>query len=65
VLICHTVKGKGIERAEFNYKWHTHAPEPKLADEMLRELARNYGRPEEGYSQLLTNNEKEIFYGNE
>jgi len=65
VLICHTVKGKGIERAEFNYKWHTHAPESKLADEMLRELARNYGRAEEGYSRLSTNIEKETFYGNE
>lgn len=56
VIICHTVKGKGIEDAEFNYKWHTHAPEPGIADKMLREVSRNYGRPEEGYSRLQTNN---------
>src|SRR5690606_35036370 len=31
VIIAHTVKGKGIERAEFNYKWHTHAPDPATA----------------------------------
>ena len=65
VIICHTVKGKGIEAAEFNYKWHTHAPEPELADKMLKEVARNYGRPEEGYSRLEVKNEKETFYGGE
>ena len=50
VLIAHTVKGKGIDRAEFNYKWHTHAPDPETADQMLRALARAYRRPEEGYA---------------
>ena len=51
-VIAHTIKGKGIEWMEFNYKWHTHAPDPKDADRALRQLARNYGRAEEGYSRL-------------
>lgn len=65
VVIAHTVKGQGVERAEFNYKWHTHAPEAATADQMLRELARNYGRPEQGYSRLGAEREKESFYGGE
>ncbi len=65
VLIAHTVKGKGIDRAEFNYKWHTHAPDPETADQMLRALARAYGRPEEGYSRLGLEHSKETFYGGE
>lgn len=65
VVIAHTVKGRGIDRAEFNYQWHTHPPEPEVADAMLRELARNYGRPEEGYSRLEKDVAKERFYGNE
>lgn len=65
VIIAHTVKGKGIEQAEFNYKWHTHAPDPKTADSMLREVSRRYGRPEEGYSRLNEEKVKETFYGGE
>jgi transketolase len=65
IVIAHTVKGRGIEMAEFNYKWHTHAPEPEIADEMLKELSRRYGRPELGYSQLGKEREKESFYGGE
>ena len=65
VVIAHTVKGRGIERAEFNYKWHTHAPEAEVADMMLRELARRYGRPELGYSKLAESLAKESFYGGE
>jgi transketolase len=65
MIIAHTVKGKGIERAEFNYKWHTHAPDPKTADEMMREACRNYGRPEVGYSKVDVRLEKESFYGGE
>lgn len=64
-IVAHTVKGKGIEQAEFNYKWHTHAPDPETADAMLREVARNYGRPESGYSKLDVDTEKETFYGGE
>lgn len=52
VVIAHTIKGKGIEWMEFDPKWHTHAPEPEIADRILRELARNYGHTEEGYSRL-------------
>jgi transketolase len=65
VIIAHTVKGKGIERAEFNYKWHTHAPDPKTADEMMREVSKKYGYPEEGYSKINEEVKKETFYGGE
>jgi transketolase len=65
VVIAHTVKGRGIGVAEFNYKWHTHPPDPATADVMLRELAREYGQPEEGYSRLNDPVEKETFYGGE
>jgi transketolase len=65
VLIAHTVKGRGVERAEFNYKWHTHAPDPRTADEMMRELCRRYDRPEHGYSRLNEPVRKEAFYGGE
>lgn len=65
VVLAHTVKGKGIEMAEFNYKWHTHAPAPEIADVMLKELATNYDRPEQGYSKLSEANSKEKFYGGE
>ena len=65
VIIAHTVKGKGVERAEFNYKWHTHAPDPATADEMLKELSVNYGRKPEGYSKLHVKDTKDTFYGGE
>lgn len=65
VIIAHTVKGRGIERAEFNYQWHTHAPDPETADAMLREVARHYGRPETGYSKYDLETKKETFYGGE
>jgi transketolase len=65
VIIAHTVKGRGVEMAEFNYKWHTHAPDPKTADKMLRELSRNYDRQEAGYSRLTEDDLKEVFYGGE
>jgi transketolase len=65
IVIAHTVKGKGVEMAEFNYKWHTHAPDPATADAMLKELARTYGRPEQSYSKLGEVEVKEDFYGGE
>jgi len=65
VVIAHTVKGRGIEQAEFNYKWHTHAPDATTANEMLMELSNTYGYPEEGYSRLNDTTEKETFYGGE
>jgi transketolase len=65
VLIAHTVKGRGVEMAEFNSKWHTHAPDPETADRMLRILARTYDQPEEGYSRIAEPVEKELFYGGE
>ncbi len=65
VIIAHTVKGRGVEMAEFNSKWHTHAPESDIADLMLRALSRRYGRPELGYSKIGDAREKESFYGGE
>jgi transketolase len=65
VIIAHTVKGKGIETAEFNYKWHTQAPDPHTTDAMLRELSRRYKKPEEGYSRIHEPVRKETFYGGE
>jgi anti-sigma-K factor RskA len=64
-VIAQTVKGWGVEVAEFNSQWHTHTPEPEVADQMLRALARRYGRPEQGYSRLDEVTEKETFYGGE
>ncbi len=52
LIIAHTVKGRGIEETEFNYKWHTQHPSPQEADQMLRELSKRYGKPEQGYSRL-------------
>ena len=65
VVIAHTVKGQGVHMAEFNPKWHTHAPDGPTADAMLRELARRYGRPEQGYTRLNDPVSKETFYGGE
>ena len=65
VIIAHTVKGKGVERAEFNYKWHTHAPDAETADAMMREMERTYGKPERGYSKLNVELNKSSFYGGE
>jgi transketolase len=65
VIIAHTVKGMGVEVAEFNYHWHTHAPDPDTADMMLRELAHRYHQPINGYSRLEQDREKERFYGGE
>ncbi len=65
VLVAHTVKGRGAEVAEFDSKWHTHAPDPATADQMLRDLAMRYGRAEEGYSRLEAPVTKETFYGGE
>lgn len=44
VVIAHTVKGRGLPEAEFNYQWHTHAPTPKQADAFLAALNATYGR---------------------
>jgi transketolase len=65
VIIAHTIKGKGIKRAEFNYKWHTHAPDPKTADEMMREMSVTYGKPETRYSKFKEEANKDSFYGGE
>jgi transketolase len=65
VIIAHTVKGKGVERAEFNYKWHTHAPDAETADAMMREISKAYGQPMQGYSRLNEKPNKSIFYGGE
>ena len=52
VVIAHTVKGRGLPEAEFNYHWHTHAPSPKQADAFLADLNRTYGRAEK-FSRAL------------
>jgi transketolase len=65
MIIAHTVKGRGVRMAEFDYRWHTQAPRPPVADQMLRELAQAYGMPEEGYSRLHEPIKKEVFYGGE
>ncbi|MDO8542758.1 MAG: transketolase [Opitutaceae bacterium] len=46
VVIAHTVKGRGVPEAEFNYHWHTHAPSPPQAEAFLRALNQTYGRNE-------------------
>lgn len=61
IVIAHTVKGRGLTIAENSARWHTHAPNPATADAMLRDLARNYGRPEEGYSKMDLPVKKEAF----
>ena len=43
LIVAHTVKGKGITECEFNYRWHTHAPDKKTANGFLEELARKTG----------------------
>jgi transketolase len=52
MIVAHTVKGRGVDWMEFNYRWHTHAPTPQEADQALRGLAQRFGRPNEGYSRL-------------
>lgn len=52
MIIAHTIKGKGVSWMEFNSRWHTHVPLPAQADAALREMARCFGHPEEGYSRL-------------
>ena len=37
-IVAHTVKGRGLRQAEYNYKWHTHAPSEAKAKEFLAEL---------------------------
>jgi transketolase len=61
VLIAHTIKGKGLAGFEDSHRWHTHAPDPATADELLRGLARLYDRPEIGYSRLEEPVKKEVF----
>jgi transketolase len=60
-LLARTVKGKGLAGFEDSIRWHTHAPDPKTADELLRGLARMYGRPEIGYSRMGLPVKKEVF----
>ncbi|HRP06730.1 MAG TPA: hypothetical protein PLV87_17585, partial [Opitutaceae bacterium] len=43
-IIAHTVKGRGLPEAEFNYHWHTHAPSVAQAENFLIELNRTYER---------------------
>jgi transketolase len=52
VVVAHTVKGRGLPEAEFNYQWHTHAPSPDQARAFLADLNRTYGR-EETFARTL------------
>ena len=42
-IVAHTTKGQGLEEAEFNYQWHTHAPHREKARAFLEELNRTTG----------------------
>ena len=44
-VVCHTAKGRGLAEAEFNYRWHTHAPHLDKAQSFLTELNETYCRP--------------------
>jgi len=52
MIIAHTIKGRGVDWMELNSRWHTHAPPPQEADDALRQIAREWGRGEKGYSRL-------------
>lgn len=52
-IIAHTVKGRGVPEAEFNYQWHTHAPDARKAAAFLAALNRTYGR-NEAFSRPLS-----------
>jgi len=54
-IIAHTVKGKGVEQCEFNYKWHTHAPTVNKANEFLNELSARYNKNIIEYNQPKKN----------
>jgi transketolase len=60
-VIARTLKGKGLAGFEDSHRWHTHAPDPQTADQMLRGLARMYDRPERGYSRIDLPVKKEAF----
>jgi transketolase len=61
VVIAHTVKGRGLPLAENSSRWHTHAPNVKTTETMLRELAAAYGRPYVPYSRADKPMKKEVF----
>ena len=43
-IIAHTTKGRGIPECEFDYHWHTHAPNAAQAGVFLAALNRYYSR---------------------
>jgi len=45
VIVANTVKGRGVAECEFNYRWHTHAPDIDTANRFLRELADKWDEP--------------------
>jgi len=51
-IIAHTVKGKGIEECEFNYKWHGGSPDIEKAEMFLKELAQRYNKPYKDFKML-------------
>lgn len=44
-IILHTSKGRGVDECEFNYQWHTHAPDLDTANRFLKKLSESYERP--------------------
>jgi transketolase len=57
VVIAHTVKGRGLPEAEFNYQWHTHAPSPTQAEAFLAALNHTYQRDDKFSRPLVAPND--------
>ena len=52
VIIADTVKGRGVAECEFNYRWHTHAPDMETANRFLKELAQKWNQPFEPIGRM-------------
>lgn len=53
VIIADTVKGRGVAECEFNYRWHTHAPDMDTANRFLKELALKWNQPYEPIEHMV------------
>ena len=52
-IVLDTVKGMGVPECEFNYRWHTHAPDIDTANRFLAELSKTYNRPKSVIEALV------------